>query len=239
MNTHLYNIKHLALCLVLLMVCTAASAETPVTRSRRSSLCSMLVKHSEQKFAKEIEEQFLHIPISDRFNEHNLSIRVANVDAKKVPDADVDDFVSNNKIASRLVARWLDRDILTGACTVDTIRARGLWDATTFDAELAKRTARGTAMLEDAGEELIGNTWLLMNEVRYIDKSKKSKVWGLIGGIAMAAATMASGGSSQSAADNLNSTSAIISSYKGFKVRITTRLYRLVWDDETANMVWT
>jgi len=208
-------------------------------RSRRSSICSILIKHDEQEFADEIERQFSNIPISERFNDHNLSVRVVKSGAKKIGKADIDAFIDNNQIASRLVARWFDRNILTGECTLDTVRSRGLYDASTFDREVAKRSVRGLSLLEDAGEDLIGNTFLLLNEVNYIDKNKRARTWALIGGIAMGALMQAGGASASDVDKTMRNTSEIISSYKGFAVKIRTRLYRLVWNDEISSNFYT
>ncbi len=199
---------------------------------RRSSIASMLIRHNEQKFADEIERQFQQIPVPDKYNDHDLSVKVVSVDKKGKYDSDITKFVNNNQIASRLVAKWFNRDILTGQCDLDLVKQRGLYNASAMDVELSKRSARGLSMLEDAGEDLIGNTFLLMNEVSYVDKSKRSKTWGLIGGIAMGVLTMGAGGSVSDATSMMNNTAAIISSYKGFTVKIHTRLYRLVWDEE-------
>lgn len=211
------------------------TAEDAFARSRRSSLCSILVKHNEQKYADEIENQFSQIPISDRFNDHNLSVRTVSVSNKKIKDDQFANFIENNQIASRLVARWFDRNILTGECTLDTIKIRGLYDATSFDRDLASRSARGQAILEDAGEDLIGNTFLLLNEVNYVDKAKRSQIWGAIGGIALGVLSVATGGTVSDATKLMQNTNDIISSYKGFSVKIRTRLYRLKWDDEVSS----
>lgn len=136
------------------------------------------------------------------------------------------------------MAKWFDRDGLTGVCTMDTIKSRGLYDATAFDVELAARSARGLSMLEDAGEDLIANTYLIVNEVSYVDKSKRSAVWGAIGGIAMAALYAYAGASSQDVNDMMKNTAAIISSYKGFAVKIRSRLYRLRWSAEDAQLMY-
>lgn len=214
----------------------AAASDNDVNkeRSRRSSICSILVKHSEQKFADEIEAQFIQIPMSERFNDHNLSVRVVSVNEKEISPSDMDNFVINNNIASRLVARWFDRNILTGECTLDTIRSRGLYDASVFDKELAAHSARGVSMLEDAGEDLICNTYLLLNEINYVDKSKRSAVWGAIGGFAMGTLMAAGGANASEISEAVNNTSTLISSYKGFSVKIRTRLYRLVWDNDIS-----
>jgi len=210
----------------------AEEAQDNAFNYRRSSICSMLVRHDEQKFADEIERQFLLIPVPDKYNDHDLSVKVVSVDKKGKYDADITRFVENNRIASRLVGKWFNRNILDGQCDLDLIKERGLYNATAMDVELARRSARGIAMLEDAGEDLIGNTYLLMNEVSYVDKSKRSKTWGLIGGIALGVLTLGAGGSASDATNMMNNTADIISSYKGFTVKIETRLYRLVWDEQ-------
>ena len=117
---------------------------------------------------------------------------------------------------------------------MELVKSRGLYDSSAFDRELARQSARGLAMLEDAGADLIGNTFLLVNEASYIDKSKRSKVWGMIGGIAFGLLTMGAGGSAVQTSANMQNMAAVISSYKGFAVKIETRLYRLVWDDEAS-----
>ncbi|MDE7153969.1 MAG: hypothetical protein K2O00_05945 [Muribaculaceae bacterium] len=213
----------------------AGSNDDP-TRYRRISICNILVKHDNEKFADEIEKQFLKIPVSEQYNDHNLSVRVVNTDLKKMKDDDeITAFVKRNHLGSRLAGKWFNRNLLDGTCNMDLVKSRGLYDASSFDYEMAQRSARGKALLEDAGEDLIGNTYLLMHEITYVDKAKRSKTWGMIGAIALGALTAAGGGSSQQISNVMNSTNNLISSYKGFAVKVHTRLYRLKWDDETSN----
>ena len=221
----------LLLFLAVLSVCNlfAADLEVKDQHYRRISLCSMLVKHSEDKFAKEIEEHFLVIPISEQYNDHNLSVRVVSVDKKGKYTPNIHNFVEANEIASRLVAKWFNRNILTGECDVDLVKERGLYDASAFDIELSKRSQRGMAMLADAGEDLIGRTYLLVNEIVYIDKGKRSRTWGAVLGALTAVAGAAAGVDTSDLADL---TESMISSIKGFKVKINTRLYRLNWSEE-------
>ena len=49
---------------------------------RRSSIYSLLVNHTDQQFASEIKEAFLQIPVPDKFNDHNLSVKVLELDKK-------------------------------------------------------------------------------------------------------------------------------------------------------------
>lgn len=212
------------------------------TQYRRSSMYSLLVNHTDQQFANEIKEAFLQIPIPDKFNNHDLSVKVLNLD-KKLEGASSDkenpvitEFLTNNKVASRLVARWFNRDFYTGECNMDLVKERGLYNATEFDKQLAKHSSRGLALLQDAGEDLIGNTFVVVNDIRYIDKSKGSKV---VGSIFKALGTLAAAYTgSDSFKDLGNNLGDMAESLKGFSVRINTFLYRLDWNQDQANLFY-
>lgn len=199
---------------------------------RRSSVYSILVSHSEQKFAEEIREQFLAVPIPDKYNDHDLSVKVVKVSKNAEYSDSIEKFINDNHIGSRLVAKWFNRSILTGECSMDLVQTRGLYDASELDREFAARSARGMAMLEDAGEELIGNTFLLVNEINYIDKAKRSQ--NVATGIKVFG-SLFSAFSGIDITDYTDLSGNMVETIKGFRVKIKTRLYQLVWDDETAN----
>lgn len=230
------HLKYYILLLLLIILTPKTSyGEDDPEKYRRLSVCNILVCHDGEKFAKEIKQQYLNIPVSEKYNDHNLSVRIINADKGKglKNESQISDWVEYNNVASRLVAKWFDRDILTGECSLDTIRERGLYDASVFDIELAKKSARGIAMLQDAGEDLIANTFLLMHEITYIDKNKRARMWGAIGqGLFMVA------GAAMGSSDIMNagkSVNDLVSSIKGFSVKVNTRLYRLVWDEQCSN----
>ncbi len=200
---------------------------------RRSSLYSILINHEEQKFAEEISEVFVDIPISDKYNDHDLSVKIISVDKKLKQDEKGEDFLRENQIASRLVARWFNRDILTGKCDLNLISERGLYNASEFDKEIAAQTARGQQLLIDAGEELIGNTFVLVNDIRYIDKEKQGQAAALAMRILGAVAAVATG--DDSLMDIGEGLGQMMETLKGFKVKVTTHLYRLAWNEELSN----
>lgn len=237
--------KKTILTLVMGAAVLASYGQTPdddIMNYRRSSLYSLMVNHTDQQFASEIKEAFLQIPIPDKFNNHDLSVKVLNLD-KKLEGANSDkenpvitEFLSNNKVASRLVARWFNRDSYTGNCDMETVKERGLYNATEFDKQLARHSARGMAMLQDAGEDLIGNTFVVVNDIRYIDKSKGSKVVGSIFKVlGQVAAAYTGSDSFEDLGDNLGD---IAESLKGFSVKINTFLYRLDWNPEQAKLFY-
>lgn len=52
------------------------------TQYTRCSLYSVLINHVGEEHADVIREQFLEMPISDQFNDHNLSVKVLDVSKK-------------------------------------------------------------------------------------------------------------------------------------------------------------
>lgn len=205
----------------------------------RSSLYSVMINHEGREFGKEIRDVFINLPTPDKYNNHDLSVKIINTPEKKIDNDHIaiDEFIKNNGIASRMVARWFNRDYKTGVCDVELIKERGLYNASELDKAVAAQTLRGNSMLEDAGEDLIGHTFLIVNDIRYIDRSKGSGVIGAITKVTGAVATVATG--ETSFMDMGLSTGNLIETYKGFKVNIDTYLYQLEWDEETANKFYT
>lgn len=198
---------------------------------RRPSLCSFLVSRADQKMYDRIQSQYLEILAPDQYNDHNLSIRVLNVSKKGQYKDSIADWLDRNGVASRLVAKWFNRDMLTGKCSLDLVKQRGLYNASAMERELASRSNRGKAMLEDAGEDLIGNTFVLVHEAHYIDNEQRGKnvATGLKIGGALLGAFLGSGVS-----DLFDTFGDMAATIKGFRVKFHTTLYRLVWDDQTA-----
>ena len=216
-------------------------AQNPISDYRRSSIYSVLVNHTDQQFANEIKEAFLQIPVPDKFNDHNMSVKVLNMD-KKLSGAGsqkenpvITEFLQNNKIASRLVGRWFNRDFFTGQCDMELVKERGLYNATEFDKQLAKRSARGMAMLQDAGEDLIGNTFVLVNDIRYVDKNKGAKTGAAVLKFLGSVAAAYTGTSIDDLTDNIGD---MVETIKGFRVKINTFLYKLEWTDEQAALFY-
>lgn len=222
-------------------LCMCARAQEPTPDYRRSSIYSVLVNHTDQQFASEIKEAFLQIPVPDKFNDHNLSVKVLTMDeklsgaGKERENPVISEFLDKNLVASRLVAKWFDRDYFTGVCDMELVKERGLYNATEFDKQLAARSARGMAMLQDAGEELIGNTFVLVNDIRYVDRNKRAKTAGLVLKSLGSIASAATGVNVDDLTDNVVD---MVESIKGFSVRINTFLYKLEWNDELAALFY-
>lgn len=218
--------------ILLFSVSTLAQRREVDEKYRRSSLYSIMVSHDDEKYHEEIETVFKEIPIPDKFDDHDLGVKIIASSAKKVNEKEVTGFLERNNVARHMVARWFNRNPETGECDMDLIVNRGLYDATFFDVELAKMSQRGVGMLADAGEELLGNTFVIVNDIWYNDRNKGARVAGGVIAILGAVADIALG--TDSFADLGNNLNAIISDIQGFGVHIVSYLYRLDWNDDVA-----
>lgn len=206
----------------------------------RSSLYSIMLKHPEKEYCNEIIEAFKAIPIPDKYNNHDLKIKVMPAPVLKAMTKDeieggykdaILSLLNRNKVGGRLVEKWFDRDKTTGAFDMDLVAQRGYYDASIIDINLAHLSARGKALLEDAGEELLNHTYVLVNDVRYGDKET---IKTFVGGGILAANifSLISGVDISNTAEQIGGLAGDIT---GFKVIVTSYLFRLDWNDEVAN----
>lgn len=134
----------------------------------------MLISHPEFWFGEEIVRAFKSIPIPDKFNDHNLNRRVLKSikhDKKSVKEPlELTRFLYDNAIGRRMVAKWYNRDMASGAFNFDLVAQRGYYGASFDDIELAKNSSYGYALLADSGEELIDNTFVLISDIYYTEK---------------------------------------------------------------------
>ena len=206
----------------------------------RSSLYSIMLKHPEKEYCNEIIEAFKAIPIPDKYNNHDLKIKVMPAPVLKAMTKDeieggykdaILSLLNRNKVGGRLVEKWFDRDKTTGAFDMDLVAQRGYYDASVIDINLARLSARGKALLEDAGEELLNHTYVLVNDVRYGDKET---IKTFVGGGILAANifSLISGVDISNTAEQIGGLAGDIT---GFKVIVTSYLFRLDWNDEVAN----
>lgn len=195
---------------------------------RRSSLYSVMIDQPTLPYAGEIKKNFENSPIPDKFNNHNLSKRI--YDLGELP-TDGSDSPVLSAIARDIVAKWFNRSS-KGGFNMNLIKERGFYDASALDVVKAQASKRGLDLLADAGEELIGKTFVLINEFKYTDKAEvaeKTSGWlNAIGTIADYA-----GASNVSTVTTLTNTGATVAG-KGYIVKTNAHLYQLVWDEETA-----
>ncbi len=204
---------------------------------RRSSLFSLMVTDKDRKYADVIEKTFTSAKVPEKFNDHNLNLRTINkVYNDKLPKKEkreaqktaIKEYFNTNDIAKTVVAKWFNRSE-KGGFNMDLVSERGLYNATELDVKIAKNSERGLSLLADAGEELINNTFVIVNDFKYISKEKVAKK--AKKGLRMISSlTGKSGGFGSKVA---NTSLDVLG--KGYVIITTTHLYKLVWNEEIAN----
>ncbi len=225
-----------------------------------------------REHSNSIRISFVNTPLTEKFNNHIIDVRVVPKadliyvsetpkndkpkkglfskipikigSSKKKPKEDqqiaILNHLNTNSFAKAMIAKWFNRSE-AGGFNMDLIAERGSYNATDLDIKIAKQTVRGLAMLSDAGEELIKNTFVVVNDFMYINKeevAKKAK------GILSAISTIASREGANNIVIISDATVLATETFgKGYVVKTTAYLYKLVWNEEAAaifyNDLWT
>ena len=215
---------------------------------RRSSLCIILINHRGKQFADEIFEEFLNMTMPAKYNDHNIDLRVFTTTGDDATEKDVIRIMNEQQVAKDLVAQWFDRDETTGMMDMNLIHQRGGYNATYSDVQRVQSTERGVAALSEEGVDLIQNTFVLVCDMDYYDKSNTS-IWfalalaGASGYLQADAQNQAKKGnyrkaqSSQQGAQSAMVLAGAVADIGGFSVKMRAHLLRLQWTtDMTQKM---
>jgi len=220
------------------------SAENDLAKDlkyRRNSVYTLMVNDMGRKHATVIKDAFGNAEIPQKFNDHNIGPYLINTRAVKDPKPQIDAYLLRENVAKKIVAKWFNRST-DGAFNMDLVAARGEYDATAVDKAVAGSLQRGDAILADAGEELIGKTFVIVHNFRYTNKENiaKGAKAGMMAGRFIGGALGMSG--TINTALKVGET-AVTAAGKGYIVRTSSYLYRLVWNEETEaifyNNHWT
>ena len=236
--------KRLSLILAALLLVVGVSAQRNVdslVKYRRSSLYTLLIKHSQLPYGESIDSAFMRMPMPDKFNNHNLDFRSFESSAKRVKKSanskkkdainfvDIESFFEGKAIAKELISKWVNRNAATGVCDMSLISERGFYDASQLDIRLAEQSVRGKAQLADAGDQLIANTYVMVNDITFVDRGEVSsgvatglRIFGAIAGALVGV----------DLTDATDATADMVNDIDGFKVNITSYLYRLSWSED-------
>lgn len=137
-------------------------------------------------------------------------------------------YLRQNKIANKLVAKWFNRQE-DGSFDMNLIGARGSYNASEMEANIAKGSKRGVSSLADAGIELIGNTFVVISRFNFVSNEVVAAV---IREIAKAEAAKISFAPAQQAAFKV-ADKIYEKTKEGYSVWATSYLYKLTWNDST------
>lgn len=236
--------------LLAIFVCGLASGQNKQNTEEynRSSLYTITLLHSSDKMYDEIMWASQELAIPDRYNDHSLNLRVLLSDqdkGKMTTNIDenvekISHFLDQNQVGRRLVAKWFNRNKKTGAFDVETLVERGHYNISSLDLQKSMHTIEGTMCLTDADAELIPQTFVIVNDITYIDKEKNAQiakaVFLVLGALVSSAANAAGNSDIGNFANSATTLAASISDViAGFTVDVRSYLFQLEWNPEISN----
>lgn len=204
---------------------------TEIKDFKRSSLMVLMLETPAMERLNIIKNTFTQISIPKKFNDHSLSLSsIESNTAAKEQSSTISKKLKELKVAKKLVAKWFKRN-KKGTFDLELIKERGLYNANAFDIQIAQQTLRGNSILEDAGEQLIANTFVIVNDYKYTNKeevmSKGKLILNDVGNLL--------GSRKAQKIENSATADAAEILAKGYIIKTTSYLYRLVWDEEISN----
>ncbi len=227
---------------------------------RRNSLAMFLVYHPEDEFGGEIYKAFDSLPVPDKYDDHNIATartinnrtiggvqrrdsgyfkatygHILTAQEIQANAMHTETLLNNAEIGKKMVAKWFG---LTGNTVEDAtfntelIQTRGQYNANDIDVALAMQQTRGLAVLSDAGEELLHNTFVLVNDITYVTAEQEAAAAKAAMSIIGAIFDGLTGGSA--GRDVAKVSGAIADSFTGFNVKTHSYLYQLEWNDSIA-----
>ncbi len=215
--------------------------ENDIFKYRRSSLYTLMINDNQREHFQVILNAFGNTPLSEKFNDHNIGPYLIDATGYiKDRSAEITSYLEKNNVAKDLVAKWFNRS-KEGAFDMSLIQDRGEYNATVQDKMVAAKLERGEAILADAGEELIGNTYVIINDFKFTNKEEVAQKVSKAAGWAKLGASYIPGGSAITNTLDVVDAGATIAG-KGYIIKTTSYLYKLEWNDSVAavfyNNMW-
>lgn len=208
-----------------------------IIKYRRSSLYTLMIKNNAQEYTDVIINAFGNAPLEEKFNDHNIGPYLIDIqDDIKDQTANIDDYLKSNDVAKKIISKWFNRNE-KGEFNMNLIAERGSYDASAIDISIANNSERGMTLLADAGEELIGNTFVIINDYNFTNKAEVAKKAGGFLNIISSLSSRIPGGEKISKIANYTTVGVGVVG-KGYVIKTTSYLYQLVWNDEVASIFY-
>ena len=249
--------KIIILVSILLMNIEVFSQDIP--KYRRSSLHVMMMEDNDlmPRYKNIIETAFTSVPFPEKYDQHDIGIAAADILSISVPeekseesevqedkrlkgiDKKIEKYLTDQGIARSMVAKWFGRSP-DGSFKTDLIAKRGSYDATNLDVRKAMSQAKSVStQMEDAGYELIGNTFLVINKGDFIENEVAASIAYEIAKAAIAE-MKADNPIQQMAKDAAQSLAdkTYEKARKGYTVNTMSFLYKLTWNDSISDIFY-
>jgi hypothetical protein len=136
---------------------TICFAQTPNSSYDRSALTLILVNNSKTDFYSQTKKSFeSSYNVDEKFDNHRLKY------------SSIEEFESLNRVAKSVVEKWFNRKE-DGSFDMELIKSRGIYNANDAQVIQSSSTVRGTKALEDQGDKLIKNSYIVIYEFNTIE----------------------------------------------------------------------
>jgi len=225
---------------------------------RRSSLHTMVIESGEMLKGDLVMSSYNLAPFPEKYNDHRLEIKTFDA-TKYAPGAvekmqvggdpkelekkqkkaeqelpgQIASYFAEAGVAKQMVAKWFNRQE-DGSFDMSLIHDRGSYNASEMEAAIASGSIRGMASLKDAGEELIKNTFVVVNRMRFVENELAARI---TRDIALVAASQIP----NDIARTITETAAKVAyeaTKDGYSVWTISYLFQLEWNDDIANQFY-
>ncbi len=229
---------------------------------RRSSLYPVLLEtkpvfsdKSEAELNAIVMKAYGEAPFPEKYNDHRLSevsfkfsdySQLSAEDLQKEEDSGeekngrkidqkyleaINKYLEQKDVARRMVAKWFNRKE-DGSFDMSMIHERGAYNASAMEVQLASGSIRGMAAIKDAGEELIKNTFFVVNRMRFV---KNEPIARATRDVAISIAKNTIDNQLAQMAAVKAAEIAYNAAKDGYSVWNVAYLYQLEWNDEIAD----
>lgn len=230
--------------LILLALFGAQTVTAQIEEYNRSSLYMLTMLHTKDRMYKDIFATMQDMPIPDKYEDNSLNLRIVaapNAKGKMYASqeqmaAQIGLFLQGNNVGRRMVARWFERNREDGSFNTATLVRRGNYNLSEIKKQQGAMTIAGTAFQADADVELIPQTFVIVNDITYVDKEQNAQIAKAVFQVIGAVASAFGGSSISSLVEQTSKLAANISDLiAGFTVDVRSYLYQLEWNEEIAN----
>ncbi|QEC71219.1 hypothetical protein FSB73_05530 [Arachidicoccus ginsenosidivorans] len=141
-------------------------------------------------------------------------------------------YLNDSNFAKKIVAKWFNRSA-KGGFNMNLVADRGAYNASDIDVKVAKKSERGLALVRDAGEQLIQNTFVIVNDFKFTNKEEVAKKAKGLLSLASSVASYAGNSSLSLASEGASLGVGVVG--KGYVIKTNAYLFKLVWNQEVAN----
>lgn len=151
-------------------VCSQEMLNPSFEKYYRPSVTYLMLDRPEEKYNSQMRSNFQKTEINPKFDNHNLEneFLLKTNSSVGLNSSSISNLILSQDISKKVISKWYNQQ-KDGKFNMDFIAKRGLYNASDNDVMRAKAGVRGVAALEDAGEELIKKSYIVVFDFQGIE----------------------------------------------------------------------